>query len=151
MTRTVRYVAPRDADHWQLVPVPKDSTGRVMVSDSAMMHGSMNHCLLAVRDSRAQRADLELINDREKVRAQNKAESDAFDTKRADLQAYADSVAADVEAVRDVLMQEFVGKLDALAARMDSLEARRANDPDDDDEHALSPGIQPRTPAAMED
>jgi hypothetical protein len=84
-----------------------------------------------IKDSKAQREDLRVSNEAGKVRraqAQLKAERAAFEAEQADFQVYADSVAAD----RDAILQDFIDKLDALAARMDSFEAERAKDPDDE-------------------
>ena len=44
-----------------------------------------------------------------------------------------DAVAAYEDNLKQTLLHDFCSKLDALAARMDSLEARRAHDPEDDD------------------
>jgi BMFP domain-containing protein YqiC len=133
-------------DRFAIIPIYSDSTGLGAIPQNAVAHGSWAAITGRIRDSRQQREMLTLINDAAHAKetiADIRAREDAVAGRE-------DAVAADVEAITRHILSDAISKIDALAARMDSLEARRAYDPDDDDEHALSPGIQPRTPA-MED
>jgi hypothetical protein len=127
--------APRDYNRFALVPIYADSTGREAVPQNALFVGSQSAVMERILDSKARREALTLINDADKVRK----EKAALRADRAEFEADKAAFAADVDAVHEVLLNEFVSKLDALAARMDSLEAERARDPEDD-ELPLPPG-----------
>jgi hypothetical protein len=136
-----------EPDRFAIIPIYADSTGAAAIPKNAVAHGSWSAITGRIRDSKQQRQMLSLINDAAHAQETLKdirAREDSVAERE-------DAVAAYEDELKQTVLQDFCQKLDALTARMDSLEARRAHDPDDDDTHALSPGIQPRTPAAMED
>jgi hypothetical protein len=119
----------RDPDKFAIVPLFSDSTGAEVKFPGAIMTGDMSAVMARVKDSRQMREDLRISNEADKVRraqAALRADQAAFEEEQA-------SFTAEVEAVKEVLLNEFVGKLDALAARMDAYEAELARDPDDDE------------------
>lgn len=125
---------PRDFNRFAIVPVYADSTGHEAVPQNAMFVGSQSSIMERVLDSRARRTALTLINDAAHARE--------FLTRIAqrerDVAAREDAVTSYEDSVRRTVVQDFIGKLDALASRLDSLEQQAAHDPDDDE---LPPGL----------
>ena len=118
-----------EATRFAIVPIYADSTGCEVKFPDAIMTGEMSAVMARIKDSRQMREDLRVSNEADKVRrakAALRADTAAFEAEKAEF-------AADVESVRDVLIQEFAAKVDALAARVNSLETARAYDPDEDE------------------
>jgi hypothetical protein len=118
----------REPDRFAIVPLPSDSTGAEVKYPNAIMTGDMTAVMARIKDSKQMREDLRISNEADKVRrakAALKVDQEAFATEQA-------AFATEVEAVKEVLLNEFVGKLDALIARMDEYEAKLNHDPDDD-------------------
>jgi hypothetical protein len=145
------------SDHakFAIVPIYSDSTGAEVKFPDAIMTGDMSAVMARIKDSKQMREDLRVSNEASRVRkdmARLQRDRAAFEAERAD--------AADEEATRQELMLDFIGKLDALAHRMDALEAAAAHDPEDDelpsppgsllpDEGDLEPKLPPAPPPTL--
>ena len=115
-------ITPNDPDCFAIVPVYGDSAGRRAVPQNAIFVGNRNAVMERILDSKARRQALTLVNDADRVRR----DIAALRADKAEFEADKAAFTADVAAVNEVLLQEFIGKLDALATRMDAIEAARA-------------------------
>jgi hypothetical protein len=136
--------APRNADYWQLLPVPTDSSGRMVISDSAIAHGPMNSVMLHVRGSRAQQKDLAIINDAEHA----KRDLQAMREEKRAINARADAVTQ-----AEDLIRQLVSKVDDLEARIDEFEEEKRAKAEAEEqaaasaaEYALPPGVADEDP-----
>ena len=124
--------APHDRTHepdrFAIVPIYSDSAGSAAIPQNAVAHGSWSAITGRIRDSKQQRQLLTLINDAEHARGTLQA----IRERERDVAVREDAVANMEDDIVHSLLADFIGKIDALAARMDSLEAERAKDPDDD-------------------
>ena len=130
---------PREPDRFAIVPIYADSSGSEVKFPGAIMTGSMSAVMARIKNSRQMREDLRISNEADKVRrvkAQLKADAAALEAERADFAVYANSVKADA-------LQDFIQKLDALTAQIESLEAARAK--------AADPNEQPSPPGYPDD
>jgi septal ring factor EnvC (AmiA/AmiB activator) len=100
-------------------------------------HGSLPDCMEHIPDSRVVRQKLQIINDAAVVERRLRTEKAKLAEREADLATREEDVAM----FREELLQDFVSKLDTLAARIDAMEQERAKDPDDD-ELPSPPGSQ---------
>lgn len=126
-----------------IVPIHCDSSGAEVKFPGAIMTGDMSAVMARIKDSRQMREDLRISNEADEVRREKQRLLMMHRALREREAAYANSVAA--KSITTALVQDFIGKLDALTARMDSLEAERNHDPDDD-ELPLPPGIDGTDP-----
>ena|SRR5258707_10882530 len=118
-----------DPDRFAIVPIYSDSTGSAAIPQNAVAHGSWSAITGRIRDTKQQRQLLTMINDAEHA----KGTLQAIRERERAVAEREDAVKADVAIFREELLQDFVSKIDALTRRMDSLEAERAHDPDDDE------------------
>jgi hypothetical protein len=119
---------PRPADKFAIVPIYADSSGSEVKFPNAIMTGDMSAVMARVKDSKQMREDLRISNEADQVRRDKAALKVREDALRADEANFS----AAVESVQDALISQFSAKVDALAARMDAIEAERSRDPDDD-------------------
>jgi hypothetical protein len=128
--------AQREPDQFYIAPAYSDSTGQSAIPANAVFVGSRSAVMERILDSKARRQALTLINDAEHAKGQ------LLEIRKRvrELKAREDAVTAREEA----LLQQAIQKLDASAneftKRIESLEAERAHDPDDDD-LPLPPGL----------
>src|SRR6476659_3900950 len=117
-----------EPDRFAIIPIYSDSAGSAAIPQNAVAHGSWSAITGRIRDSKQQRQLLTIINDAEHAQGTLQA----IRERERDVAAREDAVSTYEDDVRHSLLADFIGKLDALAARVDSLEAERAKDPDDD-------------------
>jgi hypothetical protein len=115
--------------------------------DHAIFVAHPNVLMERIMGSKARQAALTIINDAAVVERKLDAKRAAIRAERAALEARADEVAADQAGFNEDLAQELFRRLTALAARVDSLEAARQHDPDDDE--LPLPPIQMQDPAPL--
>ena len=111
-----------------IVEIISDSHGREVVPENAIMVGSQSAVMEHVIDSNARNDAVKLVKDAAK--ALGTIES---------IEEREQSVTEREDSVRSQLMHDFIGQLDALAQRIDSLEVEQAEqaklaayDPEDD-------------------
>src|SRR6476620_5766301 len=124
-----------EPDRFAIVPIFADNAGCEVKFPGAIMTGSMSAVMARIKDSKQMREDLRTSNEADQVR-RDKAD---LRQRERDLATREDSFQEDVETFKHAALQDFIQKLDALAARVDTMEQERAHDPDDD-ELPLPPG-----------
>ena len=131
--------SPLTSARFAIVPIISDSRGNEVVPANAIMVGSQSAVMEHVLDSNARNDAVTLVKDAAKALG-------TLET----IQEREQSVAEREDSVRHSLMQDFIGQLDALAQRIDSLEVEQeeqaklaAYDPDDD--HLPSPPVSVAT------
>jgi cell division protein FtsB len=128
--------APREPDTFYIAPAYSDSTGHSAVPANAVFVGSRSAVMERILDSKARRAALTIINDAEHARGTIAS----IRKRERDVAAREDAVTAREEALLQQAIQKLDASADTFTQRIDTLEAERAHDPDDDD-LPLPPGV----------
>ena len=111
-----------DTRRFAIVPIYADSSGMEIKFPDAIMTGDMSAVMARIKDSKQMRDDLRVSNEADKVRRERVAMRAEFRAERAELDAYADSIAADRAGINEDQVQQLFRMITEFEIRMAKIE-----------------------------